>query len=265
MTIDYCKTSRPGFSLTELLVVLAIIGMLLMLILPAIQQVREGARRVHCQNNLRQIGIGLHHFESVEGSLPEGCHQWRPWGGDPELKNLAWSAFILPYLESNNLHDLVDFSLPFDHSTNAEAAGKRLLIYLCPSNAANPQHAVQAIGRSDYAGIFGQRISIGNPTDNGVLIHDQMISFSQITDGLTHTIAVAEDSSSPDAQWINGSNILEQSTFINDPDVWPWDNEIRSQHPGGAMTLYVCGRTVFLDQGLDPLVLAALITRDFGD
>lgn len=253
---------RLGWSLVELLVVIAIIGILISLLLPAIQAVREGARRARCSHNLRQIGIAIHHYELVHRELPPGCYQWRPFGGNVNLKNIAWSAYILPFMEQENLHRLVDFSVPFDHPNNVPAAKTNLPIYLCPSSQLpNPDQ----LGRSDYGGLYGQRITIRSPTDNGVFIHDQAIRLQEIHDGLTHTMAVAEDARSPNAFWIDGGNVFEQAGGINDPTVWVWDNEIRSEHPGGANALFCCGRVQFLSNSTELLALAALITRDFGD
>jgi len=251
-----------GLTLVETLVVIAIIAILVALTLPALQAVREAARRVQCQNQLRQLGIAIQHYELSNSSLPPGCHEWRPWGGSSDLKNFAWSAMILPFLEQSQLHNLVDFRLPYDHPLNAQAAGTTISVFLCPSNSNS--RSVGG-GRSDYGGIYGQRLTVSNPTDNGVFIYNRAIRFAEILDGLTHTISVAEDCDSPDAEWINGSNVLEQGGLINDATAWIWDNEIRSKHPGGALGLFVCGRVEFLGNETAKSVLASLITRDFGD
>ncbi len=256
------STARTGWTLVELLVVVAIIGLLLAMLLPAVQSVREAARRAACQNNLRQLGIAIHSYEGVYQALPPGCHEWRPWGGNPALKNFAWSAMILPFLEQVPLHHGIDFGLPFDHPVNLELARQTIPVFLCPSNAIP---LTQTLGRSDYGGLFGQRITTRTGTNNGLFIYNRAIKFSEITDGLTHTIAVAEDSGGPNAEWINGNNVFEQSGGINDPNAWIGDNEIRSRHPGGALALMCCGRVEFFSNDLDKPVLAALITRDFGD
>ncbi len=250
-----------GMSLLELLVVIAIVGLLIALLLPAVQNARESARRVQCQNNLHQIGIAFQNYHDAVNTLPPGCLQWRPFGGSPNLKNFAWSALLLPFVEKAQLQQRIDFNHPFDHPINASAAGNPVLLYQCPSASQRESQR----GRSDYAGLYGQRITVRNRTNNGVLIYDRCFSFRDITDGLTNTLIVAEDALGPDAEWINGSNVLEQSGAINDRNGWIGDNEIRSRHPGGAMALYSCGRVRFLTDQLEPNVLAAMITRADGD
>ncbi len=247
----------------ELLVVLAIIGIVISLLLPAVQAAREAARKASCQSNMRQIGLAIQNYESTLRSMPTGCLQWRPWGGDPKWKNLAWSAMILPYMEQNQLHRMVNFDYAFDHPVNAPAAQTRISLYLCPSV---PEPKTQSIrARTDYAGLYGQRITNRRQTDNGVLIYNRPIRFKEISDGITNTWAVAEDTAGPEGEWINGSNVFEQSGRINDPTAWVGDNEIRSQHVGGAMLLFCCGRVAFVSQSMDIKIVAALITRDYAE
>ena len=253
---------RNGFTLIELLVVIVIIGLLAGLILPAIQQAREVARRATCQSNLRQIGLALAQYHQSLGTLPPGCSDWRPWRGSPDRKNFAWSALLLPYVEQVNLSNAIDFDFPYDHPRNAAAAIVDLPLYLCPSARTKTQARE---GRSDYGGLFGERILTQNNTNNGVFIYDQAFRFHDILDGLTNTLAAAEDTRGIEAQWINGRNIFEQSGGINDPNAWIGDNEIRSHHVGGAMSLFCCGRVAYLSNSTDRNALAALITRASGE
>ena len=91
--------SKPGFTLVELLVVVAIIGILVGLILPAVQMVREAARRTKCSNNIRNIALGLHNFESAHGYFPIGIHA----EDDPEFPSMTWLVETLPFVEQDNL------------------------------------------------------------------------------------------------------------------------------------------------------------------
>ncbi|MEQ1830051.1 MAG: DUF1559 domain-containing protein [Pirellula sp.] len=252
---------RYGMTLVELLVVIAIIGVLVGLLLPAVQAARESARKVSCMNNLRQVGIALHNYHQALRTLPPGCLQWRPWQGDPKLKNFAWSALILPYMEQASLHGIVNFDYSFDHPFNENAGKASVPMYVCPS--VPTRETVR--GRADYGGLFGQRITTRNNTDNGVLIYNRPIRFQEITDGLTNTLLVAEAIGGPDGEWINGNNVFEQSGRINDRLAWIGDDEIRSLHSGGAMVLFCCSRTQFVSDGIDVQVLAALITRNHGE
>jgi prepilin-type N-terminal cleavage/methylation domain-containing protein len=257
------RYDRRGFTLIEMLAVLAVIGILIALLLPAIQSAREAARKAQCQNHLRQVGLAIQNYESALRTLPPGCLQWRPWGGDPRLKNLAWSALILPYIESTTIYQQVDFDYAFDHPRNRAAAAMRVSVYLCPSALDTAPASGRA--RTDYAGLYGQRITTRQNTDNGVFIYNRPIRLREISDGITQTLAVAEDTGGPDGEWINGSNVFEQSGRINDPRAWRGDNEIRSPHPSGAMLLFTCGRVQFVSESMELRILAAIITRNHGE
>src|SRR5690242_13369521 len=103
-------TSRRAFTLIELLVVLAIIAMLIGLLVPAVQKVREAAARVQCQNNLRQLGIALHSYHDAQGAFPPG---YLALAAYPDTTpGWGWGAFILPYIEQDNLHRQIDFRQP---------------------------------------------------------------------------------------------------------------------------------------------------------
>src|SRR5438067_4283147 len=101
---------RLGFTLVELLVVIAIIGVLVALLLPAVQAAREAARRMHCQNNLKQMGLGWHNHTDVNGHLPTGGWGWG-WVGDADqgvgkLQTGSWTFNILPYIEQKTIYDM---------------------------------------------------------------------------------------------------------------------------------------------------------------
>ena len=241
-----------------MLVTISIIGILIGLLLPAVQMARESARRAQCSNNLHQIGIALHGYHDARKTLPPGCLQWRAQASATNLKQFAWSAFILPYLEQVPLYEKIDFNVPYDHPSNAEAGSARLSSFICPS-ATSP--APGGLGKTDYAGLYGQRLTTFKNTNNGVFIYNRAFTFGMIRDGLSQTMCVAEDTVGPECEWINGRNTFEQSGSINDPQASLIDNEIRSQHTGGAMVLFVDGHVSLLHNDLDRKVLAALITR----
>ncbi|HMP60486.1 MAG TPA: DUF1559 domain-containing protein, partial [Gemmatales bacterium] len=124
---------RSGFTLVETLVVIAIVAVLLALLLPAVQRVRGAASRLQCLNHLKQIGIACHHYHNDYGTLPPGGIEWRP-PGNTTNRQLAWSAFILPYIEQDGIRRRLDFSQPFDSPINAPAAAQVIRIYLCPNS-----------------------------------------------------------------------------------------------------------------------------------
>jgi prepilin-type N-terminal cleavage/methylation domain-containing protein len=148
-----------GFSLVELLVVIAVIGLLLSLLLPAVQAAREASRRLGCANNLHQIGIALQSYHDTFKHFPEGGVEMRmlvsPEGDYlyPNGRQLAWSAYILPYMEQKSLFDRIDFKKAFDSPENAPAAAEIVSTYLCPS-VSRQSYLVQDRGACDYGGIL---------------------------------------------------------------------------------------------------------------
>lgn len=263
---------RSAFTLVELLVVIAIIGVLMGLLLPAVQAAREAARRMSCLNNLRQMGIAMHGHHSAHGAFPPGGieHRWminpetgRRYG--PGGRQLAWSVYLLPYLEQDALYRQLDLEKPFDAAENAEAAATVLSVYICPS-APSGSDLVQGRGPCHYGGIYGERITGPNNPPKGVMLYNRRISIAEIRDGTSNTLAISEDSEFVDGQWINGLNIFDQAYPINyipeDPRLW--ENEIRSKHPGGANGLLCDGSARFLSETMDLEVLAWLCDRASG-
>ncbi|NOZ40219.1 MAG: DUF1559 domain-containing protein [Planctomycetes bacterium] len=250
-----------AFTLVELLVVIAILGVLVGLLLPAVQAAREAARRTQCQNNLRQIGVGLQLYHDLNETFPMGGLEWRPFGGSTE-RQLAWSAFLLPQLEQQTLYDRLDLTKAFDAAENAEGAATVLSVYLCPTSVRD-EPLVEGRGPCDYGGIYGERITTPNNPPKGIMVYDQAFSFAEITDGASHTLIIAEDTRWPEGQWINGRNVFDQAFAINAaPKI---ENDIRSDHPGGALGLLADGSAHFLRESLELKVLAAICTRAGGE
>jgi prepilin-type N-terminal cleavage/methylation domain-containing protein/prepilin-type processing-associated H-X9-DG protein len=268
---------RGGMTLVELLVVIAIIGMLAALLLPAVQAAREASRRGACQNNLRQIGVALHAYHTTHGQFPVGCIDKRVPKTSPNGRQLAWSATILAELGEPSLAQQVDFNATYDGAANSPAAATVVPTYLCPSTArttvgregaivANPSAGTSSSSyrgaATDYGGIYGAaQIS---PSANGVFLYDRGVKISEITDGTSHTLALAEDTGRGwlwDGEWINGENIYDVSNLINTQQ----NNEIWSDHSGGAMVLWCDGAVTLLSASTEMTVLQASCTRAGND
>src|SRR5579871_3306307 len=136
---------RPAFTLIELLVSIGIIGVLLGLLLPAVQRVRESANRTHCLNNLKQIGLALHNYEGTSGCFPpayqltSGQDSGTSYGiaypddGSNGLPGWGWGTLLLPYLEQEPLYKSLHLDLPCWATENAPFVRTKLSVFLCPS------------------------------------------------------------------------------------------------------------------------------------
>lgn len=255
------KPRQTGFTLVELLVVVAIIALLVALLIPAVNKARAAARRASCTNNLRQIGVGLSTYHAAKQAFPPGGVEWRP-PGNTEKRQLAWSTFLLPFVGEQPLYDQLDLTTPFDSPENSQAAAKIVSVYVCPSSLRGA-NLVRGRGPCDYGGIYGERITSRNSPPKGPMIYDRQFSSDEITDGLARTLIVAEDSQFGDGQWINGRNIFDQAFAINAaPEL---ENDIRSDHGPGANGLFADTSVRFLPENTELLVLAAMCTRAGGE
>ena len=124
------RQSRHAFTLIELLVVIAIIAILIGLLLPAVQKVREAASRLKCQNNLKQIGLACHNYESSTSCFPPASTFVRT---TPGFLSYGVHAYLLPHIEQENLRHIIDLGLPYNAASNIPAAKVKIPIYVCPS------------------------------------------------------------------------------------------------------------------------------------
>src|SRR5262245_43685041 len=166
---------RRAFTLIELLVVIAIIAVLIGLLLPAVQKVREAAARMSCQNNLKQLGLALHNFEGTFQVFP--ASGWTTTGpGNPAGKFVGWRPLTLPFIEQENLQRLYDFNANWWEGTNPTAAAVPVKTYQCPSVprraevlsavAHAPRPAMtftNPIAPTDYEAVMGVQPSAINP------------------------------------------------------------------------------------------------------
>ncbi len=241
--------------------VITIIGVLIALLLPAVQAAREAARRASCLNNLRQIGLALHGYHEARACFPPGGVEliFTTPGG----RQYAWCAFILPLVEQQPLYDSIDFSLPYYAEKNLPAAKTPLPVFVCPSSPRMGTMLCGGLGAADYGGIFGERISGPNQPPKGVMLYDRAVTIADVVDGTSYTLAVAEDTEYGKSQWINALNVFDQAFAINAAP--PIENDIRSRHPGGANGAFCDGSARFLAETMELRVLAAVCTRAGGE
>ena len=201
---------RAGFTLIEILVVISIIGLLVALLLPAVQAAREASRRIQCTNNLRQIGLGMLNYHDQIGTLPPGCKGWG-WG--------TWQMFVLPYVDQtplynsyNQLGDVLndvtlDSLLLYQGQANFTTTSQRVAVFTCPTDTPNrPVHQIT----SHNDGCNGGNTDIfADPNLNGVVFGGApfgdiganpkkprsgtpTVSLSSIRDGTSNTLLAAE-------------------------------------------------------------------------
>ncbi|MCO6457283.1 MAG: DUF1559 domain-containing protein [Pirellulaceae bacterium] len=211
--------ARGGFTLVELLVVIAIIAVLVGLLLPAIQSVREAARKSSCQNNLKQLGLALHLFADVYGAFP--ASGWTTTGpGNPAGRFVGWRPLTLPYIEQDNVRRLYDFEQHWWEGTNPTVAAVPIKVFRCPSTptgqevlaavAKPPRPAMtfaNPLAATDYEAIMGVQPGSINPhlaaplygSSNrfSVMHRNSRSGFAHVLDGTSTTIMVVECAGRP--------------------------------------------------------------------
>jgi prepilin-type N-terminal cleavage/methylation domain-containing protein len=292
---------RFGVTLIEVLVVIAIIGILLALILPAVQRVREIGNRTTCMNNLKQIGVALHSYQQQHGSFPPAYRcddpEALPWETAP---GWGWSAYALVWLSQEPLASRIDFSVPIGDAVHAAVRTTRLPVYLCPSDRDTGVYAVtdqfsQIVAEahtSSYASNYGYGFDIGERADagTGIFYRNSKVRIADIKDGTTTTIAVGERGSlfarTPWAGAINrgtvtitpgapvNGNIVEEApvqamasvngfTPLNDADSNPY--LFFSPHSDIVIFAFADGSVQRLSTRISPSVLKVLATRADGE
>lgn len=210
---------RPlhGFTLVELLVVITIIGILISLLLPAVQAAREAARKMQCSNNIKQISLGMLNYESQYKCFPPG-HLETGTDGPSYRHQFSFAAFLLPFIEQQNVYDMIDWKYaPTDsqNSKNNTAGAIWIATFICPSDPIIRGDAAYA--PTNYLANQGVKCECrlncaDSNTCTGVFGHNTFMPVSAIKDGLSNTLCVSEtlksdgDASSRDDNYIFAKN-----------------------------------------------------------
>jgi prepilin-type N-terminal cleavage/methylation domain-containing protein/prepilin-type processing-associated H-X9-DG protein len=291
-----------AFTLIELLVVIAIIGILIALLLPAVQKVREAAARSQCANNLKQLGLALHHYHDTTGSLPPGYADGNTDAASDATFDVGpgwgWASLLLPYLEQNNLSRQIDFKRAVGKST---AGGTFLANFWCPSDQQLPTFTVYGtdavVAQGNYVACNGTLETSPHPGDNtGAFLRNSRYRFADVTDGLSDTIFLGERSTDHSlSAWagaVPGGQVpalMAPGPAPNDPigqaegaqalvlahgnrthvpsadnPIWDADT-FYSKHPRGANFLFGDGSVHFLSSSINGITYEYLCTIAGGE
>lgn len=288
-----------GFTLVELLVVIFIIGVLIALLLPAVQAARESARQAECKNHLKQMGVAFSNYHDVNRQFPPGYSS---------ETGVIWNGFLLPFVELEGLYKTLEFGAPWNvaGTPNHDACTNLISGYRCPS-AGSPEHLdaqgilnrvpcnYLACGSGLIAAESGPKPHLGDKQIDGALFNDSTTRFADLSDGASNTLFVGEslfriDISGPN---YDGNSQVVDHWYIGSPEVLAGSDEasealgttaapmnavfddtlpidtreqcFSSLHPTGVQVLYGDGHVVFTAETIDPDVWSKIGTRNGGE
>jgi prepilin-type processing-associated H-X9-DG protein/prepilin-type N-terminal cleavage/methylation domain-containing protein len=286
-----------GFTLVELLVVIGIIAVLLALLVPAVQRVRDTAARTECVNNLKQIGLALQGYHGIYSSFPPGYHSGYDDEGTDTGPGWGWAAFILPHIEQQSVFKAIQFEQEIEAPANASVRVQQIQAYLCPADSVpatwttmnfdsigNPIAPICDVASANYIGVFG--VSEPGVEGEGIFYRGSSTRIADITDGTSQTMIVGERSFRwCQATWVgsvtgasmvpppgspalagewNGSGFVLGHTFEGSGGPGSPGTEANgfsSQHSAGANFLFADGHVQFLQTTMNHEVYMALSTR----
>jgi prepilin-type N-terminal cleavage/methylation domain-containing protein/prepilin-type processing-associated H-X9-DG protein len=272
------RRKRTAFTLIELLVVIAIIAILIGLLAPAVQQVREAAARAQCQNNLKQLGLACHGYHDSYKRFPPGYTAAGAYsdGATDTAPGWGWAAYLLPYIEQAPLYRQLNFSQPIQGQAAAQAV---ITLLLCPSDQVDGAFTagdatgspVAALGPCSYAATVGSDASdCADPTGNGIFYRNSRTRIADVRDGTSQTVLLGERSLSqvtgawagapsgavvragPMNPWPNATApapvfVLAHNNWINiRTDTDGGLDDFGSNHTGGANLAFADGSVRFL-------------------
>jgi hypothetical protein len=171
--------TRPAFSLFQLLTLLALLAILFAFFLPAVAKIRAAAARTQSQNNLRQLGIAAHSYYNAVGNFPPGCDD----------NHFSTHAYLLPYIEQDNLYKTIDFKKPCDDKANAQPAATLIKTFLSPLDQVTQPD--KDFGATSYLFVAGTKPDLAD--NDGIFYLNSKTKFPDITDGTSNTMIAFED------------------------------------------------------------------------
>jgi prepilin-type N-terminal cleavage/methylation domain-containing protein/prepilin-type processing-associated H-X9-DG protein len=239
---------RDAFTLVELLVAITIMGILIAILLPAVQAARDTARRTKCANNLKQIGLALMHYHGQSRSLPSGYATGVTSAGVETGPGWGWLVMAMPYLEESSLRNMLDIRQPIESTAN-KARTQLVSGLLCPANeisrptwaaerrdaSGNPMSLICRVAFCAYVGMYGSTDE--TPAGDGLFFRNSRVRFQDITDGTSQTIAAGERAYVlGDGTWVGA--VTGASMF---PDAYDHTVAVPHLKPSSAMVLSHAG------------------------
>jgi prepilin-type N-terminal cleavage/methylation domain-containing protein len=277
---------QRAFTLVELLVVIAIIGILVALLLPAIQAAREAARRTSCLNSVMQLGLAVHNYEFNFEAFPPGVTDTKgPIRNEPQGRHVSWIVNILPFMEETVLSRLFDQSAGAYAGVNAKVRSIPIQILMCPSYPDERSNDEGTIAYTTYAGCYNDVEAPIDVDNHGLLFLNSQVSFDEIYDGSSKTLLIAEKLPHPDdLGWVSGtrstlrntSRVDESRQRFRQPE--PSDEDRADQdvaeslfvggfgsyHPGVINATFADGSTRVIAETIEPELLRLLGNRADG-
>jgi prepilin-type processing-associated H-X9-DG protein/prepilin-type N-terminal cleavage/methylation domain-containing protein len=286
-----------GFTLIELLVVITIIGILIALLLPAVQAAREAARRTQCANNMKQVGLAVQLYHEKFGRFPNGA-KMIVGGTYNGLWTFEWSGLILPFVEQGNVASRINFDIPYDRVENQTVIKTFLGTYHCPSSSPEKLSTccryipgIEDIACTRYAAIYTHlnvdyALASGTSGGSGCIFLGSSVAIRDVTDGTSQTLVVGERDSYPDDDpwkkssgteycpgggcelansWAGVARITTYFGINNQSARFYQQSAVQSRHPGGANFAFADGHVMFLNENINQKPLTSLTTRKGGE